>query len=240
MNKVVHDAHAAIADVPDGATILLGGFGLCGVPENLILALRDRGVRGLTLVSNNAGTDEHGIGVLIRNGQVRKMILSYGGECRAFEEAVLAGRLEVEWNPQGTLAERLRAAGAGIGGFFTPTGVGTPVAEGKETRVINGRAYLFEQPLRGDFAFVKAFQGDPLGNLVFRKTARNFNAVMATAAAVTVAETEQLVGTGDLAPDAVHTPGIFVRRIFQGARYAKPIEKRTVRPRPPAILPSDP
>jgi len=231
MNKSVKDAREAVEDIRDGATILLGGFGLCGIPENLILALRDKGAKDLTLVSNNAGTDDFGIGLLIINGQVRKMIMSYGGECKAFEEGVLAGKFQVEWNPQGTLAERLRAGGAGIAGFYTPTGVGTPVAEGKETREFDGRTYLFERGLKADFAFVKAWKGDPLGNLVFRKTARNFNAVMATAAKTTIAEVEQLVEVGSLQPDAIHTPGIFVNKIFQGKDYKKPIEKRTVRKR---------
>ena len=231
MNKVVKDARAAVAAVQDGATILIGGFGLCGVAEDLVGALLEKGVKDLTLVSNNAGTDTHGIGLLIRAGRVKKMIMSYGGECKAFEESVLAGTLQVEWNPQGTLAERLRAAGAGIGGFYTPTGVGTPVAQGKETRVFDGRTYLFERPLKGDFAFVKAFRADALGNLEFRKTARNFNAVMATAAETTLVEAEHILAVGDLNPDQIHTPGIFVHSVFQGTSYEKPIEKRTVRPR---------
>jgi 3-oxoacid CoA-transferase subunit A len=196
-----------------------------------LAAVRAKGVKNLTLISNNGGTDEHGNGQLIKNGQVKKMIMSYGGECKAFEEMALAGTLQVEWNPQGTLAERIRAGGAGIGGFFTPTGYGTLVAEGKETRVIEGRNYVFEKPLRADFAFVKAWRGDRAGNLVFRKTSRNFNQVMATAAKVVIAEVEKLVEPGELEPDSVHTPGIFVDRIFQGAKYLKPIEKRTVRPR---------
>ena len=237
MNKVVKDAEAAVADVFDGATLLLGGFGLCGLPENLIRALVQKGAKDLTLVSNNAGTDEHGIGLLLKNGQVRKMIMSYGGECKAFEELVLAGKLEVEWNPQGTLAERLRAGGAGIGGFYTPTGYGTDIAKGKETRQFDGRWYVLERPLKADFAFVKAWKGDPLGNLEFRKTARNFNQVMATAAKTTIAEVEKLVEAGVLLPDHVHTPGLYVKRIFQGARYVKPIEKRTVRPREQAAAP---
>lgn len=232
MDKTVADADAAIADLQDGATVLVGGFGLSGIPENLLAALLRKGAKGLTLVSNNAGTDGRGIGLLLEKGQVRKMIMSYGGDCRLFEELCLAGRIEVEWTPQGTLAERLRAGGAGIGGFYTPTGYGTVVAEGKEARQIDGRWHLLERPLRGDFALVKAYKGDPLGNLEFRKTARNFNVVMATAARVTVAEVEQLVEVGGLHPDHVHAPGIYVRRIFRGARYEKPIEKRTVRPRP--------
>ncbi|MDE2313492.1 MAG: CoA transferase subunit A [Elusimicrobia bacterium] len=229
--KVVAGPEEALSDLRDGAVIMVGGFGLCGTPENLLAAVKAKGTKNLTLVSNNGGTDEHGNGQLIKNGQVKKMIMSYGGECKAFEEMALAGTLQVEWNPQGTLAERIRAGGAGIGGFFTPTGYGTLVAEGKETRVIDGRNYVFENPLRADFAFIKAWRGDRAGNLVFRKTSRNFNQVMATAAQVVVAEVEKLVEPGELDPDLVHTPGIFVDRIFQGAQYAKPIEKRTVRPR---------
>ncbi len=235
MNKLVNSADEAVADVFDGATILLGGFGLCGLPENLIQALLRKGAKNLTLVSNNAGTDLHGIGLLLKSGQVRKMIMSYGGECKIFEELVLQGKLEVEWTPQGTLAERLRAGGAGIGGFYTPTGYGTDVAKGKETRELDGRMYVFERPLRGDFAFVKAWKGDALGNLLYRKTARNFNQIMATAAKVTLAEVEQLGDAGALEPDHVHTPGIFVKRLFQGTRYQKPIEKRTVRKKEEAV-----
>ncbi|TPW21812.1 MAG: 3-oxoacid CoA-transferase subunit A [Elusimicrobia bacterium] len=230
-DKRVADARAAVADVKDGATILMGGFGVCGLPENLIAALREKGVKDLTLVSNNAGLDEVGIGTLLKAGQVRKMVLSYGGECKAFEEMALAKVLEVEWTPQGTLAERIRAGGAGIGGFFTPTGYGTAVAEGKETRQIEGRWHVLEKPLKADFAFVKAAKGDWLGNLVYRRTARNFNQVMATAARVTVAEVEELVPVGGLHPDHIHTPGVYVKRIFQGLAYLKPIEKRTVRQR---------
>jgi 3-oxoacid CoA-transferase subunit A len=222
---------AAVEEVFDGATIMMGGFGLCGLPENLITALRARGVKNLTLISNNAGTDEHGIGLLIKNGQVKKMIMSYGGECKAFEEAALSGAIEVEWNPQGTLAERVRAGGAGIGGFFTPTGFGTPIAQGKETRVIEGRSYVFETPLKADFAFIKAWKGDAYGNLVYRKTARNFNQVMATAGRRVFAEVEQLVPVGQLGGDEIHTPGIFVDKVFAGAHYVKAIEKVTVRKR---------
>jgi 3-oxoacid CoA-transferase subunit A len=232
MNKTIGSAEEAVSLVKDGATILLGGFGVCGVAENLIAALRESGRKDLTLVSNNAGLDEFGIGTLIRNGQVKKMIMSYGGECKAFEEMALDGRLQVEWNPQGTLAERLRAGGAGIGGFYTPTGYGTPVAEGKEARQIDGRWMLLEKPLKGHFAFVKAWKGDALGNLVYRKTARNFNQVMATAAAYVVAEVEELVAVGSLAPDQVHTPGIYVDRILKGPAYKKPIEKLTLRKEP--------
>ncbi|MFH1725095.1 MAG: CoA transferase subunit A [Elusimicrobiota bacterium] len=231
MDKRVANAEEAIHDVREGAVILMGGFGLCGIPENLIRALRDKGVRGLTLVSNNVGTDQHGIGVLLRNGQIGKMIMSYGGECKAFEELFLGGKLEVEWVPQGTLAERIRAAGAGIGGFYTPTGYGTPAAEGKETREIDGKPYVLEKPLHADFAFIKAHKGDAHGNLVYRRTARNFNQVMSMAAKTVIAEVEQLVEAGGLHPDHVHTPGPFVQRLFQGADYKKPIEKRMVRQR---------
>jgi 3-oxoacid CoA-transferase subunit A len=231
MNKVVADARAACADIPDGATILSGGFGLCGNPEHCILALRERGVRGLTIVSNNCGVDDKGLGVLLANGQVKKMISSYVGENKIFERLMLSGELEVELCPQGTLAERIRAGGAGIPAFYTPTGVGTIVAEGKEVRTFDGREYVLERAIRGDFALVKAWKGDRHGNLVFRKTARNFNPMMATAAAVTIAEVEELVEVGALDGDAIHTPGIYVQRIFQGACYSKPIERRTVRQR---------
>ena len=231
MNKVLASAADAVARIPDGATIMMGGFGLCGIPETLIAALRARGTRGLTVISNNAGVDDFGIGVLLRARQIRKMIATYVGENKEFERQFLTGELEVELVPQGTFAERIRAGGAGIGGFFTPTGFGTLVAEGKETRTIDGKPYVFETPLKADFAFVKAWQGDRAGNLVYRKTARNFNPMMATAARVTIAEVEELVEPGALDGDAVHTPGIFVRRIFQGRGYEKPIEKRTTRKR---------
>ena len=231
IDKRVTSVDEAIADVKDGATILMGGFGVSGLPENLIRALRDKGVKNLTLASNNAGLDEHGIGLLLNNGQVKKMILSYGGECKAFEEMTLGGDLEVEWTPQGTLAERIRAAGAGIGGFFTPTGYGTMVAEGKETREIDGRGYVFEKPLHADFSFVKAYKADPMGNLIFRRTARNFNQVMSTAAKVVIAEVEEIVETGGLHPDQIHTPGAFVTRVIKGEKYIKHIEKLTVRPK---------
>jgi 3-oxoacid CoA-transferase A subunit len=229
MDKTVPSANTAVRNVFDGAVILMGGFGLCGIPENLIGALLTLGCKNLTLISNNAGTDEHGIGLLIKNGQVRKMIMSYGGECKAFEDAALSGALEVEWNPQGTLAERIRAAGAGLGGFFTPTGYGTLVAQGKETRTIDGKNHVFETPLPADFAFIKAWKGDPFGNLTYRKTSRNFNQVMATAAKTVIAEVEQLVAVGSLDADLVHTPGIYVDCILQGKGYLKAIEKRTVR-----------
>jgi 3-oxoacid CoA-transferase subunit A len=228
MNKVLASAEAAVALVPDGATILMGGFGLCGIPENLIQALRVRGTRDLTIVSNNAGVDDFGIGVLLRSRQVRKMISTYVGENKEFERQAISGEIEVELIPQGTFSERIRAAGAGIAGFFTPTAYGTIVAEGKETRVFDGKPHVLEHPLRGDFAFIRAWKGDKAGNLVYRRTARNFNPVMATAARVTIAEVEHLVEIGDLDPDHVVTPGIFVKHILQGTTYENRIEKRTV------------
>jgi 3-oxoacid CoA-transferase subunit A len=231
MDKVVADADEAIADLVDGVTILVSGFGLCGNPENLIAALRSRGCTGLTIVSNNAGVTDDGLGVLLQSRQVRRMVSSYVGENKEFERQFLAGELEVELNPQGTLAERIRAGGAGIPAFFTPTGFGTIVAEGKETREIGGRMCVLEHAIRGDFAFVKAWRGDRWGNLVFRKTARNFGPIMAAAGRITIAEVEELVEPGDLDPDAIHTPGIYVQRIFAGTGHRKPIEQRTVRPR---------
>jgi len=229
VNKVLASADEAVARIPDGATIMMGGFGLCGIPETLIAALRARGTTGLTVISNNAGVDEFGIGVLLRARQVRKMISTYVGENKEFERQFLSGELEVELVPQGTFAERIRAGGAGIAGFLTPTGYGTLVSEGKETRVLDGKPYVLEAPLKADFAFVKAWRGDRAGNLVYRKTARNFNPVMATAAAVTIAEVEHRVEPGELDPDHVVTPGIFVQHILQGERYEKRSEKRTVR-----------
>ncbi|HJZ74139.1 MAG TPA: CoA transferase subunit A [Vicinamibacterales bacterium] len=229
MNKVLGSAAEAVAMIDDGATVMMGGFGLCGIPENLIAALRARGVKDLTVVSNNAGVDDFGIGVLLRARQIRKMIATYVGENKEFERQFLSGELEVELVPQGTFAERIRAGGAGIGGFFTPTGFGTLVADGKETRDIDGKMYVLERPIIADFAFVKAWRGDRAGNLVYRRTARNFNPVMATAAKVTIAEVEQLVEPGEIDPDHVVTPGIFVRHILQGERYEKRIEKRTIR-----------
>jgi 3-oxoacid CoA-transferase subunit A len=237
MSKVFPDAQAALAEVlRDGMTIMAGGFGLCGIPEHLILAIRDSGVKDLTVVSNNAGVDEFGLGLLLQTRQIRKMIASYVGENKTFERQVLEGSLEIELTPQGTLAERIRAGGAGLGGFFTPTGYGTLVAEGKETREIDGQMYVFEKPLRADLAIIKAYQGDTAGNLVYRKTARNFNPMMATAAALTIAEVEHLVAPGELDADHVHTPGIFVDRIFVGTHYEKRIEQRTVRPRATASV----
>jgi len=229
MNKVLASAGEAVEAIPDGATIMMGGFGLCGIPETLIAALHARGTRDLTVISNNAGIDDFGIGVLLRARQVRKMIATYVGENKEFERQYLSGELEVELVPQGTFAERIRAGGAGIGGFFTPTAFGTLVAEGKETRLIDGTPYVLEKPLTADFAFVKGWKGDRAGNLVYRKTARNFNPVMATAAGVTIAEVEQLLEPGKIDPEHVVTPGIFVRYILQGAQYEKRIEKRTVR-----------
>jgi 3-oxoacid CoA-transferase A subunit len=229
VNKVLPSAEAAVALVPEGASIMMGGFGLCGIPENLIRALHARGTKGLTVISNNAGVDDFGAGVLLRSRQIRKMVSTYVGENKEFERQFLSGEVEVELVPQGTFSERMRAAGAGIAGFFTPTAYGTIVAEGKETRIVDGKGYVLEQPLRADFAFVKAWKGDRLGNLIYRRTARNFNPVMASAARVTIAEVEQLVEPGAIDPDHVITPGIFVKHIFQGDRYEKRIEKRTVR-----------
>jgi 3-oxoacid CoA-transferase subunit A len=229
MNKVLPNVEAAVALVPDEATIMMGGFGLCGIPENLIRALRARGTKRLTLISNNAGVDEFGLGMLLRSRQVKKMISTYVGENKEFERQFLSGEIEVELVPQGTFSERIRAGGAGIGGFFTPTAYGTLVAEGKETRVIDGKPYILEAPLRADFAFVKAWKGDRVGNLVYRRTARNFNPMMATAARVTIAEVEELVEPGQIDPEHVVTPGIFVQHIVRGTTYEKRIEKRTVR-----------
>ena len=231
-SKVYADATSALRDVvKDGMTLMCGGFGVCGVPENLIGALHDMGVRGLTVVSNNAGTDTGGLGVLLQTRQIRKMISSYVGENKEFERQYLSGELEVEFNPQGTLAERIRAGGAGIYGFYTRTGAGTRAAEGKETRVLDGASYVLETGLIADLAIIKAWRGDTEGNLIYRKTARNFNPVMATAARVTVAEVEQVVEVGALDADQIHTPGIYVHRIVQGHGYDKPIEQRTVRKR---------
>jgi 3-oxoacid CoA-transferase subunit A len=232
MNKVFPSAEAAIFDIEDGASILSGGFGLCGNPENLIRALYNKGVKDLTIISNNCGTDEYGLGILLQSGQVRKMVSSYVGENKNFERQFLSGELEVELVPQGTLAERIRCGGAGIPAFYTPTAVGTMLAEGKEVRVFDGREYVMERGLRADFAIVNAWKGDRYGNLVYRKTARNFNPLMAAAGYVTIAEVEHLVEPGELEPDLVHTPGIYVDRIVQGEMYEKWIERRTVRPKP--------
>ncbi|HVI09331.1 MAG TPA: CoA transferase subunit A [Candidatus Binatia bacterium] len=229
MNKVVANAEEAIHDVADGATIMLGGFGLCGIPENLIRALVREGTKNLTTISNNAGVDGFGVGLLLAAGQIRRHIGTYVGENKLLESMVLAGQVQLDLVPQGTFAERIRAGGAGIPAFFTPTGVGTIVADGKETRDFDGRAYVMERWLKADFAFVKAWKGDRMGNLVYRKTARNFNPIMATAAKVTIAEVEHLVDAGELDGDSIHTPSVYVQRIFQGELYEKRIEKRTVR-----------
>ena len=225
---IYKNAAEATADIKDGSVLLVGGFGLCGIPENSIAALVERGVKNLTCVSNNCGVDDFGLGLLLKKRQIKRMISSYVGENKTFEAQLLAGEIEVELVPQGTLAERVRAAGAGLGGFFTPTGVGTLVAEGKEKRVIDGVEYILEKPLHGDFALVKAWKGDKMGNLVFRKTARNFNPVMATGAKITIVEVEELVEVGTIDPDQVHLPGVYVKRIFQGTSYQKRIEKRTI------------
>ena len=237
--KVYATAASALAGVVrDNITVMSGGFGLCGIAENLIVALRDSGAKGLTVVSNNAGVDEFGLGMLLRTRQIRKMISSYVGENKEFERQYLAGELELEFNPQGTLAERIRAGGAGIWGFYTRTGAGTLVAEGKEQRVVNGETYVLETGLVADLAIVKAWRGDTEGNLIYRKTARNFNPMMASAGRVTVAEVEQLVEPGRLDPDQIHTPGIFVQRIVQGASYRRQIENRTTRRRAAAGAPA--
>jgi 3-oxoacid CoA-transferase subunit A len=229
MSKVLRDAEEAAALVSDGASIMMGGFGLCGIPENLVTALQRRGTKDLTIISNNAGTDDSGIGLLLRARQVRKMISTYVGENKEFERQFLQKEIEVELVPQGTFSERMRAAGAGIEAFYTPTGYGTLIAEGKDTKTFDGRPFVLERALSADFAFVKAWKGDTLGNLVYRRTARNFNPVMATAARFTIAEVEHLVQPGEIDPDLVHTPGIYVKRILQGTGYTKRIEKRTLR-----------
>ena len=229
MNKVLPDAAGAVALVSDGATIMIGGFGLCGIPENLIVALHAQGTQQLTAVSNNVGVDDFGLGILLESRQVTKVIATYVGENEEFERQFLAGEIEVELVPQGTFAERLRAGGAGIGGFFTPTGYGTIVAEAKETRTIDGRGHVFERPLHADFAFVKAWKGDRLGNLVYHRTAQNFNPMMAAAGTVTIAEVEQLVEPGEIDPDHVVTPGIYVQYIIEGTNYEKRIERVVLR-----------
>ncbi|MEM6291425.1 MAG: CoA transferase subunit A [Myxococcota bacterium] len=227
MDKTYPSAEAAVADMTDGITMMSGGFGLCGNPERLIDAIAAKGIKNLDVISNNCGVDAFGLGILLENGQIKKMTSSYVGENKKFAELFLSGELEVDLVPQGTLAERIRAAGAGIGGFYTPTGYGTPVAEGKEVREIDGRMYVFETPLRADYALVKAWKGDTHGNLIFNKTANNFNQAMATAGRITIAEVEELVPAGELDPNDVHTPGIFVQRIIKGAHYDKQIEFRT-------------
>src|SRR5690242_2831129 len=231
MDKTVASADEAIADFFDGATMMAGGFGLCGIPETLIAALRRKGTKGLKIISNNCGIDDKGLGILLANGQVAKMVSSYVGENKTFEKLFMSGQLEVELTPQGTLAERIRAGGAGIPAFYTATGYGTVVAEGKETRDFGGRMYVLERALTADFAIVKAWKGDRFGNLVYRKTTRNFNPMVASAGRVTIAEVEILVEPGQLEPDSIHTPGIYVQRIVAGARFEKPIEQRTVRKR---------
>jgi len=231
VNKVFPNAEAAIADVKDGATIMVGGFGLCGIPENLIEAVRRKGVKNLTVMSNNAGVDAFGLGLLLGTRQIKKVIGTYVGENKVLEDLALRGEIELQLVPQGTFSERIRAGGAGIAGFYTPTGVGTVVAEGKETREFEGRPYLLERGLRADFAFVKAWKGDRWGNLVYRRTARNFNPMMATAASVTIAEVEELVELGALDPNCIVTPGVYVKRIFQATGLEKRIEKRTLRKR---------
>jgi len=229
MNKVLTDTMEAISGIEDGATIMMGGFGLAGIPENLIAALCRKGVKNLTVISSNAGVDDFGVGLLLQSHQVRKIVASYVGENHLLETLALAGEIDLELTPQGTFSERIRAGGAGIPAFYTPTGFGTLVAEGKETREFNGRMYVLERAMTADFAFVKAWKGDTFGNLVYRKTARNFNPMMATAARTTIAEVEHLVQPGQIDPDSVHTPAIYVQRILQGERYEKRIERRTVR-----------
>jgi 3-oxoacid CoA-transferase subunit A len=231
MNKVVSGPEAALQGLKDHMTVMLGGFGLCGIPENCIAQLVKMGVKGLTCISNNAGVDEFGLGLLLQQRQIRKMISSYVGENALFEQLMLSGELEVDLIPQGSLAERCRAGGAGIPAFFTPAGYGTEVAEGKEVRVFNGKPHILEAALTADFAIVKAWKGDHYGNLIYKGTARNFNPLMAMAGTITIAEVEELVEPGELDPNFIHTPGIFVQRIFQGANYEKRIEQRTVRKR---------
>ncbi|MEW6364079.1 MAG: CoA transferase subunit A [Acidobacteriota bacterium] len=229
MDKRIRDPMEVVGKIRDGATIMVGGFGLCGIPENLIRALRDSGVKELTIISNNAGAAQVGLALLLQTRQIRKVIGSYVGDNKLYEDQLLKGEIETELIPQGTFSERIRAGGAGIGGFYTPTGAGTVIAEGKEHRTIDGREYILELPLRADYALVKAWKGDWWGNLVYRKTARNFNPMMATAADCTIAEVEILVKPGEIQPDDVHTPGVYVKHIFQGALYEKRIEKRTNR-----------
>jgi len=228
INKVVANAQVAVADIESNAILMIGGFGLCGIPENCISAILEKGISGLTCISNNAGVDDFGIGLWLANKQIKKMISSYVGENHEFERQLLSGELEVELIPQGTLAERIRAGGAGIPAFFTPAGVGTEVAEGKEHREFDGKMHILELGLTADFALVKAWKGDTMGNLIYKGTARNFNPMMATAGKITIAEVEELVPAGELDPNEIHTPGIYVQRIFKGEHYEKRIEKRTV------------
>ncbi|WNG57982.1 CoA transferase subunit A [Archangium violaceum] len=228
MNKIIASVDEAVRDIPDGATLMSGGFGLCGNPENLIAALHRKGTKGLTIISNNCGTTELGLGILLKANQVKKIVASYVGENKVFEQQMLSGTLEVELNPQGTLAERIRAGGCGIGGFFTPSGAGTELAKGKETRMIDGRLHVLETPLKADFTIVRAWKADTWGNLVFRKTARNFSPMMCMAGKVTIVEAEHIVPAGEIDPDQVHLPGIFVHRIIQSKNLEKWIERRTV------------
>lgn len=227
--KVYSDALSALKGLKDGMTLIVGGFGLCGIPEHCISAIKELGTKNLTCVSNNAGVDDFGLGILLQTHQIKKMISSYVGENHTFEKQYMSGELEVEFVPQGTLAERIRAGGAGIPGFYTATGIGTPVAEGKEVKIFNGKPCLLEHGITGDFALVKAWKGDIFGNLIYRKTARNFNPMVATAGKITVAEVEELVDVGELDPDQIHTPGIYIQRIFQGSHFQKRIEQRTVK-----------
>lgn len=230
VNKLVADAEEAVKTITSGATLMVGGFGLCGIPENCIQALLKLGIKNLTCISNNAGVDDFGLGLLLKSRQIRKMIASYVGENAEFESQMLSGELEVELVPQGTLSERIRSGGAGIPAFFTPAGVGTEVANGKETRIFEGKTYLLEHALKADYAIVKAWKGDSAGNLVYKGTARNFNPMMATAGHITIAEVEHLVPVGSLDPNHIHTPGIYVHRIFEGKNYEKRIENRTIKP----------
>ena len=231
-SKIYEDAHSALKGLTrDGMTVMAGGFGLCGIPENLIVALRDSGAKDLTVIGNNVGCDEHGMWMVLANNQIRKVLASYVGENKILESRYMKGEIEIEFNPQGTLAERIRAGGAGIPAFYTRTGYGTKVAEGKETRQFNGEWYVMETGLTADIALVKAWKGDAAGNLIYRKTARNFNPMVATAGKITIAEVEELVPVGSLPPDQIHTPGIFVKRIIQGKNYVKHIERRTTRPK---------
>ncbi|MCG7319156.1 CoA transferase subunit A [Brevibacillus laterosporus] len=228
MAKIFESYHDMVADIHDEATLLVGGFGLCGIPENLIIALHDKGVQGLTVVSNNCGVDDWGLGLMLQQKQIKKMVSSYVGENKEFERQFLSGELEVELTPQGTLAERIRAGGAGIPAFYTPAGVGTPIAEGRETRIFNGKEYLMETAITGDFALIKAWKADTLGNLIYHKTARNFNPMMAAAGRITLVEVEEIVEAGELDPDQIHTPSVYVQRLIKAPSFEKRIERRTV------------